>query len=211
MGSRGRLSPAGAVLLVLASLSTAPGAVATPPPVSGAIDFQTTVELGYNSPYANVVAPFNVTAPSPLSGALNFIEIRSENNLWIDVTVYAHDDYSSVNASANQGKELVKATHVTYFLISFGGPSVEVAPANNVTAPAEVAQRFARLSGAPGDNDYMIIVERRDTAATNVNFTLDRLGSPIGSGAPGAFGPAATAAIALGALALGARRRNRWG
>jgi len=195
----------GAVIAAsLTVLLLGPGVSAAAPPISGAIDYQTTIQVGIQTQYGPMVAaefaPFKVAAPGPGRGALNFIEIRSENNVSFTVTVYAHDDYSP-SIAANEGKHLVEGKQVTYFMIAFAGPSVETDPPGNHTDASDMAQRFANYPGAPRDQAYMVVVERRDRPPSEVHFTEDRVGSPGGGFLAGDFAPAAASALAVSAMA----------
>jgi hypothetical protein len=177
----------------------------------GPLDYQNTIELGVNSPQATIVAPFNVTPPEHGTGQLNLIDIRAENQVWFTVNFYAHDDYSSFCASANEGKQLVRATMVTHFKLVFSPVAVETDPPSNHTEPAEYEQKFANLSTPPRDGGYMVVVEHRDRDVSRITFTLRRFGGPPIFGLPpevfaGAIG---VTVGALTALAFVARHRRR--
>lgn len=193
---------------LLCVVVAAPSATAAAPPVSGAIDFHLTLEIGLQSPQANTRVPINVSTPA-VGGALNFIEVTSENGVPINVSVYLSSEYSSFDDFANRNHVLVEGVQVTRFMIAFSPLAFETEPSANHTNATVVASQFAARVPNPPQTSYMVVVENRQLAVAVVNYTQDRIGG-VGAGAflPGDFAPATAGALAVCAVAAAWRRRD---
>ncbi len=142
------------------------------PVIDDQIDYDNRIGLGVNSFGNTVTAPFNVTSDYTGSSYLAWVEIDSGNGVTFNVTVYQHDLYNSFCATANRGREVLKAFGVTHFRLSFVDRTVESIPVANRTADADL--NWSSLIVAPEDERYMIVLERRELESAEILYHQNR-------------------------------------
>jgi hypothetical protein len=142
------------------------------PVIDTQIDYDNVLALGVRSPGNTVTAPFNVTADYTGSSYLNWVDITSDNNIPFSVFVYQQEDYSSLeDTGAQSSREIVNASYVTHFRLSFVDGTVESDRLSNVSNPIH----WERSKTAhPEDDRYMIVLENKELNAASIHYHQDR-------------------------------------
>ncbi len=143
------------------------------PVIDAQIDYDNTLGLGVRSPGNTVTAPFNVTADYTGSSYLNWVEVNSRNGVPFSIFVYQQQDYSALEDTAAQAnREIVNASYVTHFRVSFVDRTVEVDREHpgNLSKPD-----WTRVKAAsPEDDRYMIVLENKELNLADINYHQDR-------------------------------------
>ena len=142
------------------------------PVIDEQIDYNTSIELGVNSFGNTVTAPFNVSSDYTGASYLSWVEVDSTNGVLFTVTLFARQDYEPYCATANEGREILRAENVSHFRLSFVDHQVEVVPVANVTP--ESGRQWNRAAPYAEEKNYMIVLERHQMDRAVVVYHQNR-------------------------------------
>ncbi len=142
------------------------------PYIDDQMDFERQLELGYSAPQGRISAPFNVSSDPTGSSYLNWVDINATEGGHFSVMVYYHEDYSEINDTLNEDKELVSAWNVSYFHFDLTDARVVTLPiANNSDVRGTVETPLEARA-------YFIVVDRKEVDSVRILYEQDRVLDP---------------------------------